>query len=86
MTEYAHDDYVPDAMVKDEMQTLYEMLFFVDQHLASLRASINRIDNWFAGDDMTYGELLSLRDATTFLGRAEPIIEDAAAVIKDATR
>ncbi len=86
MVEYAHDDYVPDAMVKDEMQTLYEMLFFVDQHLASLRKSIDRIDNWFAGDDMTYGELLSLRDATTFLGRAEPIIEDAAAVIKDATR
>jgi hypothetical protein len=86
MTEYAHDDYVPDHMVKDEMQTLYEMLFFVDQHLTSLRKSIERIDNWFAGDDMTYGELVSIRDATTFLGRAEPIIEDAAAVIKDAVR
>ena len=86
MTEYAHWDFVPDQMVKDEMQTLYEMLFFVDQHLTSLRKSIERIDNWFAGDDMTYGELVSIRDATAFLGRAEPIIEDAAAVIKDAVR
>jgi hypothetical protein len=86
MTEYADWDFVPDQMVKDEMQTLYEMLFFVDQHLTSLRKSIERIDNWFAGDDMTYGELVSIRDATTFLGLAEPIIEDAAAVIKDATR
>jgi len=86
MTEYAHWDFVPDQMVKDEMQTLYEMLFFVDQHLTSLRKSIERIDNWFAGDDMTYGELVSIRDATAFLGVAEPILEDAAAVIKDAAR
>jgi len=86
MTEYAHWDYVPDQLVKDEMQSLYETLFVIELHLTSLRDSINRIDNWFAGDDMTYGELLSLRDATTFLGRAEPIIEDAAAVIKDAVR
>lgn len=86
MSEYAHWHFIPDHMVKDEMQSLYEALFVIDQHLASLRKSIERIDNWTAGDDMTYGELVSIRDAITFLGRAEPIIEDAAAVIKDAVR
>ena len=86
MTEYMHDDVVPVEYAEEAMDQMAEILTVLENQIACLRGSMRKINCWLGAHEMTYGELQSLRDAVAFAGRAEPILEDAAAVIKDSTR
>ncbi len=86
MSEYMHDDLVPVEYAEEAIVQMFESLTILENHIFCLRASLHKINGWLGSHEMTYGELQSLRAAVAFVGRAEPILEDAAAVIKDCTR
>lgn len=86
MSEYLHDDLVPVEYAEEAMVQMFESLTILENQIFCLRASLHKINGWLGSHEMTYGELQSLRDAVAFVGKAEPILEDAAEVIKDSTR
>ena len=81
MTERMDHHPVPHADAENMVGQLEETLAFVEAYAATLRGSIHKIHTWLGAHDMTQGEFRSLQDAVSFVGRAEPILEDAAAVM-----
>ena len=82
MTERMDHHPVPYADAENMVGQLQEHLDFIEAYVATLRGSIHKINTWLGAHDMTQGEFRSLQDAVTFVGRAEPILEDAAAIMK----
>ena len=82
MTERMDHHPVPHADAENMVGQLEGTLAFIEAYAALLRASIHKIHTWLGAHSMTHGEFRSLRDAVAFLGRAEPILEDAAAIMK----
>lgn len=81
MTERMDHDLVDTADAQNMVGQLEETLNNIQAYAATLRASIHKIDKWLGAHRMTHGEFRSLQDAVTFVGRAEPIMEDAAAIM-----
>ena len=81
MTERMDHDLIDTSDARIMVGQLEETLAFVEAYAATLRGSIHKIHTWLGAHDMTQGEFRSLQDAVTFVGRAEPILEDAAAVM-----
>lgn len=82
MTERMDHHPVPQADARIMVTQLEETLDQLQAYITTLRASIHKIDTWLGAHSMTHGEFRSLQDAVTFVGRAEPILEDAAAIMK----
>lgn len=86
MSEYMYDDLVPVEYAEEMMDQMADSLALIEMQVYELRKAMHKINCWLGAHAMTYGELLSLRDSVAFVGRIEPILEDAVAVIKDSTR
>ena len=82
MTERMDHDLINTSDAKNMVGQLEETLDQLQAYITTLRASIHKIDTWLGAHSMTHGEFRSLQDAVTFAGRAEPILEDAAAIMK----
>ena len=82
MTERMDHDLIDTSDAKNMVGQLEETLDYIHAYVATLRASIHKIDTWLGAHRMTHGEFRSLQDAVSFVGRAEPILEDAAAIMK----
>jgi len=86
MTEYMHNDLIPYADAEDAMDSIAETLTRLEAYTVKVRDALHSINCWLGAHEMTYGELLTLRDIEAFLGRAEPILEDAACITRDVIR
>lgn len=81
MTEHMDHDLVNDMDAKNMVAQMEETLDYIQAYVTTLRGSINKINTWLGAHSMTQWEFHSLKDAVTFVGRAEPILEDAAAIM-----
>lgn len=86
MTEYMYSDFIPDSDAEEVVASISESLTILEAHAAKVRKALDSIGGWLGAHQMTYGELQTLRDIDSFLGRAEPILEDAASIAPDVIR
>jgi len=86
MAEYMYNDFIPDSDAEQVMSSISDSLSNLESYLVKVRGALHSINGWLGPHEMTYGELLTLRDIEIFVGRAEQILEDAASITPDVIR